>query len=208
MEVAVDSPILTWSVPAGPEGARWRRGVALFCLLAIASWWELGWRQGSVLAASRHVSLALPAALMVAAHLAASAIEASAYVLWWRTRGARLPWRPFFAGLVALSLVDRCAASLASLAERAPALVPYLAPLVGPQLWRTRPPGVEPGLWAAFGGLGLLTLARIGATAWLQSAGTGRRWRVAIVVTAITWLASRVAVWWAVDLVRGRSPLP
>jgi hypothetical protein len=207
MEVAMDSLILTWSTSAPPEAARWRRGAALLFALALLSWAELGWRQGGSLAA-RHVNLAVAAGLMTAAHLAAGAIEASAYVLWWRTRGARLAWSPFFVGLVALSLVDRCAASLAALAQRAPALAPWLAPLAGPQLVRASLPGLEPGLWAAFGGLGLLTLARITATAWLQAAGTGRRLRAALVATALAWLATRVAVWWTVDLVRGMSPLP
>jgi hypothetical protein len=204
----MDSPMLTWYPPAARDAVRWRRGAALLFVLALASWAELGWRQGSGFAAGRHVNLAVAAALMVAAHLAASAIEASAYALWWRGRGARLPWAPFFTGLVALSLVDRAAASLAALAQRMPALAPWLAPLVGPQLLRDRLPGVEPGLWAAFGGLGLLTLARIGATAWLQAAGTGRRLCAALAVTTLAWLATRIAVWWAVDLVRGMSPLP
>jgi hypothetical protein len=203
----MDSPILTWSAPAPPDAARWRRTAALLFVLALLSWAELGWRQGGSLAAPR-VNLAVTAGLMAAAHLAASAIEASVYVLWWRTRGARLAWPPFFVGLVALSLVDRCAASLAALAQRAPALAPWLAPLVGPQLVRGSLPGLEPGLWAAFGGLGLLALARLGATAWLQAAGTGRRLRAALAVTALVWLATRVAVWWSVDLLRGMSPLP
>ena len=204
------SPMPAWSapVPVRDDAARWRRATVLLFALALAAWAEMGWRQGSALLAGRHPDLAVAAALMVAAHLAASAIEASAYVLWWRTRGARLAWRPFFAALVALSLVDRCSASLASLAARAPALAPWLAPLAGPQLVRDSLPGVEPGLWAAFGGLGLLTLARLGATAWLQAAGTGRRLRVALALTAGVWLATRVAVWWAADLARGRSPLP
>lgn len=203
----MDSPILTWSAPAPADAVRWRRAAGLLFALALLSWGELGWRQGGALAA-RHVNLAVAAALMAAAHLVAGAIEASAYVLWWRTRGARLAWTPFFVALVALSLVDRCAASLAALAQRAPALAPWLAPLAGPQLVRGSLPGVEPGLWAGFGGLGLLTLARLGATAWLQAAGTGRRLRAALAVTALVWLVTRVAVWWSVDLVRGMSPLP
>jgi hypothetical protein len=207
MEVAMDTPILTWSAAAPPDADRWRRAAALLFALALLSWAESGWRQGSGLAVPR-ASLAITAALMVAAHLAASGVEAAAYVLWWRTRGARLAWAPFFVGLVALSLADRCAASLTALAEHAPALAAWLAPVAGAQLVRGALPGVEPGLWAAFGGLGLLTLARIAATAWLQAAGTGRRLRAALAVTALAWLFTRVAVWWCLDLVRGMSPLP
>ncbi len=204
----MNSPMLTWSAPEPTGASRWRPGVALLFVLAVASWAELGWRQGGSAGLGRHVPVAVMAGLMVAAHLAGSALEASAYALWWRTRGARLRWRPFFVGLVALSLVDRCSASLAALARQVPALAPWLAPLAGPQLVPGLLPDVEPGLRAAFGGLGLLTLARIGATAWLQASGTGRRLRAALAVTACAWLAGRVAVWWLADLVRGASPLP
>jgi hypothetical protein len=53
----------------------------------------------------------------------------------------------------------------------------------------------------------LLTLARIAITAWLQSVGTGRRLRGPLLVTSLAWLATRVALWWAMDLFRGMSPL-
>ena len=204
----MDSPTVTWSGQGPPDAVRWRRAGALLFVVALVSWWELGWRQAGALGAVRQAGPAVAAALMAAAHLAASAVEASAYALWWRTRGARLPWWPFFVGLVALSLVDRLATGLAELALRSPSLAPWLAPLAGPQLVRGRPSGAEAGLWAAFGGLGALTVARIAATAWLQAAGTGRRLRAALAVTALAWLVTRVAVWWTVDLVRGRSPLP
>lgn len=204
----MDSWAATWSGQGPPDAVRWRRAGALLFVLALISWWELGWRQAGALGAGRQAAPAVAAGLMAAAHLAASAVEASAYALWWRTRGARLPWRPFFVGLVALSLVDRLATGLAELALRSPSLAPWLAPLAGPQLVRARLPGLEPGLWAAFGGLGALTLVRLAATALLQAAGTGRRLQAALAVTALVWLATRVAVWWTVDLVRGMSPLP
>jgi hypothetical protein len=208
MEVSMDSPAATACARGPTDAAQWRRGGALLFVVALASWWELGYRQGSGLGVEPHVNLMLAAGLMVVAHLGANAIEASTYVLGWRACGVRLPWSPFFVGLVALSLVDGVAANLAGLAEGSPWLAPWLATLAGPQLVREGLPGVGTGLWAAFGGLGLLTLARITATAWLQAAGTGRRLRTAFAVTALTWLATRVAVWWTVDLVRGRSPLP
>ena len=183
-----------------------RMNVFLF-LVALASWWEAGYRQGSDLGAGQHLNLAVAATLMLLARLAASAVEALAYALWWRTRGARLPYLRFLVALVALSLTDRFALGLAALAGRSPALAPWLAPLAGLQLLRDRLPGVEPVLWVAFGSLGLLTLARLVITAWLQSAGTGRRLRGPLLVTTLAWLATRVALWWTVDLSRGMSPL-
>ncbi len=176
-------------------------------LVALASWWQVGLRQGGELGAGRHLDLAVAAGIMVLARLASSAVEALVYVLWWRTRGARLPYGRFLVALIALSLVDRCSQGLVALAAGAPALAPWLAPLAGPQLVADRLPGLTPALRAAFGGLGLLTLARIAVTAWLQSVGTGRRLRGPLAVTALAWLATRVALWWSVDLLRGMSPL-
>jgi hypothetical protein len=192
---------------AASDALRMRRMNLFLSVVALASWWETGYRQGAALGAGPHLPLAVAATLMLVARLASSAIEALAYVVWWRARGARLPYVAFLVALVALSLVDRIALDLGSLAGRTPALAPLLAPLAGIQLLRSRLPGGEPALWAAFGGLGLLTVARITITAWLQSAGTGRRLRAALSVTAAAWLASRIVVWWTLDLVRGASPL-
>jgi hypothetical protein len=190
-----------------PDNRRMQRLNVFLFLIALASWWELGLRQGGELGAGQHLNLAVAATIMVLARLAASAVEALAYALWWRTRGARLPYARFLVALVALSLVDRFAQSLVALAGRAPALTPWLAPVAGLQLLKDRLPGAEPVLWVAFGSLGLLTLARIAITAWLQSAGTGRRLRGPLLVTTLAWLGTRVAMWWALDLFRGMSPL-
>ena len=192
---------------AVPDERRMQRMNVFLFLVALASWWEVGCRQGRDLGAGPHLNLAVAATIMVLARLGASAVEALAYALWWRTRGARLPYPRFLVALVALSLVDRFALSLVALAGRAPALGPWLAPVAGLQLLKDRLPGVEPVLWVAFGSLGLLTLARIALTAWLQSAGTGRRLRGPLLVTTLAWLATRVALWWTMDLSRGMSPL-
>jgi hypothetical protein len=198
------------AVPAprtAPDPRRMHRMNVFLGLIALASLWEVGLRQGGELGAGQHLNLAVAATLMVLARLTASAVEALAYTLFWRSRGTRLPYARFLVGLVALSLVDRFAQSLVALAGRVPALTPWLAPIAGLQLLKDRLPGVEPVLWVAFGSLGLLTLARIAITAWLQSAGTGRRLRGPLLVTTLAWLATRVGLWWAMDLLRGMSPL-
>jgi hypothetical protein len=203
----MDSSAAMLAAPAAPDHRRMHRMNVFLFLVALASWWELGLRQGSELGAGQHLNLAVAATIMVLARLAASAVEALAYALWWRTRGARLPYARFLVGLVALSLVDRFAQSLVALAGRAPALAPWLAPVAGFQLLKERWPAVEPVVWVAFGSLGLLTLARIAITAWLQSVGTGRRLRGPLLVTTLAWLATRVALGWLMDLFRGMSPL-
>lgn len=195
------------AVHAAPDPHRLHRMNVFLCLVALASWWELGLRQGRELGAGQPLSLVAAATIMVLARLAASAVEALAYTLWWRARGTRLPYARFLVALVALSLVDRFAQSLVALATRTPSLAPWLAPVAGFQLLKDRLPGVSPVLWVAFGGLGLLTLARIVITAWLQSVGTGRRLRGPLLVTTLAWFATRIALGWTVDLLRGMSPL-
>lgn len=190
--------------PADPGFDRLNR---FLFLVALATWGEAGWRQGAALAAgTTHLPVAVAAALMIASRLAAGAVEALAYALWWRGRGARLPFARFFVALVALSLVDRCTLGLAALAAANPGLAPLLAPLAGPQALGARF-DAGAGLRAACGAIGALTLARVVITAWLQSVQAGRRMREALAVTAVAWLGSRVAVWWLVDLARGMSPI-
>jgi hypothetical protein len=203
----MEASAATLSAHAVPDDRRMHRMNVFLSLIALASWWEVGYRQGGELGAGQQLNLAVAATIMVLARLAASAVEALAYTLWWRTRGARLPYLRFLVALVALSLVDRFAQSLVTLAARTPALAPGLAPIAGLQLLRDRLPAAEPGLWVAFGSLGLLTLSRIGITAWLQSVGTGRSLRGPLLVTTLAWLITRVALWWTMDLFRGMSPL-
>ncbi len=203
----MDPSVAALAARTAPDPRRMHRMNVFLFVVALASWWELGLRQGRELGAGQHLNLAVAAGIMVLARLAASAVEALAYTLWWRTRGARLPYVRFFVALVALSLVDRFAQSLVALAGRSPGLAPWLAPVAGLQLVRERLPGLEPALWVAFGGLGLLTLTRLAITAWLQATGAGRRLRETLLVTAVAWLATRVALWWAMDLFRGMSPL-
>ncbi len=172
--------------------------------VALASWWQSGLAQGAALEGFPHGSPAVAATLFVLVRLAASAIEALFYSLWWRARGARLPYGWFLVALVALSIVDRFGAGLAVLAGRSPALAPWLAPIAGLQLLGDR---LAPTLRVALGGVGLLALSRVVITAWFQSAYTGRRLRGALTVTALAWIATRLAAWWVVDLARGMSPV-
>jgi hypothetical protein len=204
--------IATACAPAPPAERLALGPYLLLLVLALLSWWDLSYRMGGQLASGPGAPLprlhpALLATFLVAARVAANAVEASAYALWWRARGARLPFARFFVGLVALSLLDRCAVSLAALAGRQPALAPWLAPLAGPSLLRSEWPALSTGLGAVFGGLGLLVLARITMAARLQAAALGRRLRGPLLVTAAAWLVTRVALGWTMDLVRGMSPL-
>jgi len=199
----MDSSAAIPCASAASAGPRLHRLHVFLLVVALLSWWEAAWRQGAALGAGQHLNLAFAATIMVTARLAASACEALAYVLWWRTRGARLPYVRFLVALVALSLVDRFALSLGGLAERTPALAGWLAPIAGLQLVGRH----ASALATSFGSFGLLTLARLVVTAWLQAEGLGRRLGGPLLVTVAAWLVTRVALWWTLDLLRGMSPV-
>jgi hypothetical protein len=194
------------------QGRSALRPYAILLVVALFSWWDLAYRQGGlpVSGAGRtgpHLDPAVAATILVLARIAVSAVEALAYSLWWRTRGARLPFGPFLVALLALSLLDRCAISLATLAERTPALAPWLAPVAGLHLLAARQPMGESGLASASGSLGLLALARITMTARVQATALSRGLGGPLLVTGAIWLVTRVALWWTMDLVRGMSPV-
>jgi len=193
--------------PLPPAHAGLLRQQLFLAVMALLLWWWLAWRDGAAFFTGPRGQVALAATFMVLGRLCASAVEALAYVAFWRTRGARLPYGRFLVGLVALSLTDHLALGLTGLARHDATLAPWLAPLAGAHLVRERWPGIEPGLWSAFGGLGLLTLARLVMTGWLQASGLGRRLRGPLFLTTAVWIVSRVVVWWGADLVRGMSPV-
>jgi hypothetical protein len=173
-------------------------------------WWDQGLAQ--VMAAlpeghARGPAVSVAAALVVALHGAGYAAEGAFYVIWWRIRGARLPFWRFTTWLAVLWLIDLTGETLGGISLQHPAVAPWLAPLAGIGLLA---PGLHPrdGLGAAFAGFGLLTLARIAATAVLQARTLGRDLREPLAVTTLAWLATRLAVGLGLDLLRGMSPLP
>jgi hypothetical protein len=148
-------------------------------------------------------ALVLAAIGGVVGRIAAQLIEAGFYVLLWRALGRTLPFANFFVTIVSLSLLDVASVQLVRWAADSPPA--WVAVLCGFQAV----PGAlvgEPGLRVAFGGFGLLTLARIAGTAWPQRPAGG--WRTGLALTGAIWLAGRLATWWTTDLVRGVSPLP
>jgi hypothetical protein len=206
-EIPLNATAIIPPSSASPAEPRALRTYTFFLVVALVSWWEAAYRQGGDLGVGRHLNLAFAASLMVVSRVLASAVEALAYTLWWRARGARLPYVSFLVALVALSIVDRCALSLAMVATRSPALGPWLAPVAGLHLLGSGWLAGEPGLRAALGSFGLLTLARITLTAWLQAAALQRRLGSVLLVTAGAWLVTRVVLWWMTDLLRGMSPI-
>jgi hypothetical protein len=131
--------------------------------------------------------------------------EAAFYTVWWRSHGERLPYWRFFAWIAAFSIADLLGYSL----QRTTAAGPEWARALGHVL--AGPGGVdgpvESGWVAAFGNLGVLTLSRIGMTAWAQARALGRDLIGPMMVTTSAWLLTRLTVWWSFDLMRGMSPV-
>ena len=187
----------------------WARPVAVAFVSLL--WWDAYHRQlaAGMPAGAPRGAVALGTGMATVGHLAGNALEAAFYRLWWRSRGARFGYGSFFVWLVALSLFDIGAIALRDVArEHAPAAAGWLAALAGPGAARDSFPGISPGLRAALGSIGLLALARVAATAWLQARAVGRGLAGPLGLTLSTWGLARLVVWWGTDLLRGRSPLP
>lgn len=148
------------------------------------------------------------AAFAVAARVPALLSEAVVYHLWWRARGFRLPFWRFTSWVAMLSTIDVLGFSIRRAAgDDSEALRVLAAVFAGPG----GPGGATApasGIAAAFGSLGILTIVRIGMTAWAQARGIGYALGRPLLLTAGAWLVSRIIAWWSVDLLRGMSPLP
>jgi hypothetical protein len=172
------------------------------------SWWKEIFAQTE--AAAMTAAGAAPAALVwlgLGARGLATLTEAAVYVLWWKSHGARLRYWRFAAWIAALSAADLFGFALGRAAQHAPDVVRILCAILAGPLAGGDPWVVASGAMAAFGNLGLLTLLRIGVTAWAQARGTGRSPGGALVVTGHAWLLTRLATWWSFDLLRGMSPV-
>jgi hypothetical protein len=153
-------------------------------------------------------SLVLAASSVTAARFGAQAVEAAFYGWWWRCRGTALGFWRFYLWIVSLSALDLWAAKLSATALEHPGGIAHvIAPVAGLALLKPDFPGVSPGLWVGFGSLGLLCLARILATAHVQRLGIGGGLGPPLRLTLAIWTLTRVAHWWLVDLLRGRSPI-
>jgi hypothetical protein len=132
--------------------------------------------------------------------------EAAFYVLVWRARSSRLPFWRFLGFVIAFSVTDQLAYGLAAPFKDggAPA---WRVALAGLHLAAGTPFHDSPAIRAAFGSIGLLTALRIGLTAIPQARAAGRRLIGPLILTALVWLLTRIAAWWAFDLIRGMSPV-
>ncbi len=173
-------------------------------------WFEALWRTTRDSPATS-LSPALAATVGLATQLAFTALEASLGVAAWGSLGRNVRWSMLAPALLTASIPEAVAVSV--LAEQ-PAL---------PEVWRVAMAGLRamPEYVAAspfvqaFAGLGALTLTRLvlathAHTAALRvcaarAAAPARHGRDAALLVLAFYAVSRLAIWWGLDLVRGRS---
>lgn len=177
-----------------------RRGPSLwlFAVLTATVWFEVLWRSA---AASSSLPPALAALAGLASQLAFTALEASLGVAVWGALGTRVPWSGLAPRLLTVSATE--AAAVAIVSGRPALPVPWAVLLAGA---RADPSAATPGVLAqTVAAFGVLTLVRLvlAVHAHATAARTSGR-RAAFVVLGF-YLASRCAMWWTLDLMRGQS---
>lgn len=142
------------------------------------------------------------ARVATAAVAAAALAEAALYGMLWAARGRRLPLAAAFVAVLQAGVLELVALRVLEFAGEGPS--PWVAALAGVRALRT---GGRAGsaLAVAFGGAGLLALARLAIFAGLQASLVRCRFREAFALTCGVWLCSRVAQWWLVELLAGRG---
>jgi hypothetical protein len=140
----------------------------------------------------------------LAAQLGFTAFEALAAAALWRLAGYPVGWSALAPRILAASAAETLAVSIA--AGRARLALSWAALLAGPRALRG--PSGEHGLAAAFAAVGLLALARVLLSAWLQARAARAGLETALALVLAMWLVSRLAVWWMIDLLQGRSFQP
>ena len=197
------------SIPTVPaRHADWRAWAFAVCAATI--WFEAIWRSTRDAPASA-LTPTVAAIAGLATQLLCTALEASLATAAWTSLGRKMRWSALAPALLTASVTEAFAVSV--IAER-----PYL-----PQLWRVAlagaralPEHVAAGpLAQAFAGFGVLTLLRLvlATCAHVEAlracsgppTSLSGRWRDAALVVLTFYTSSRLAIWWGLDLFRGRS---
>ncbi|MBI5168485.1 MAG: hypothetical protein HZA61_03255 [Candidatus Eisenbacteria bacterium] len=201
------SPRARAVAPAGPLAGLPAVWAPVLLLLPLAAWIESARRLYAQAGAHTLPEGPPPAgivALALALGVAAVLVECAFLRMVWAARGVRLPFAPLAFALGLLTVPESCAqAALAHVAPGSAAAV-WLAPWVGYRALAGDAAGAN-GWSFAFAGAGLLTAARIAASAAVQSRLAGRRWREAALLVTVVWLLSHVLLAWLAELARGRA---
>jgi hypothetical protein len=186
----------------------WRAWAFAACAASI--WFEALWRATHDAPASP-LTPTVAAAVGLATQLVYTSLEASLATAAWSSLGRDVRWSALAPALLTASVTEAIAVSV--IAER-----PYL-----PQAWRVALAGARAlpehvamsPLAQAFAGFGVLALVRLALATWAHvealracgrhSTSASPRWRDAALMVLTFYTASRLAIWWGLDLFRGRS---
>lgn len=186
-------------VVTAPATAR-RNGPWLFATLTAIFWFEVLWRSAEV--AGRESPGPLVIALVgLASQVGFTAVEAVLGVAIWASSGATARWSVLMPLLLTASAAE--AAAVAVITGQPALAEPWPVLLAGVRA--AAEPGNPGALLQAFASFGLLTLVRLALAAHAHATAARTNWRHAALVVLGLYLASRCAMWWTLDLMRGHS---
>ena len=188
------------AVAVPPPASRRSQAPWLFASISATAWYYL-------LARTTADSSPLPvpssviAGIGLASQVLFTALEALLGVAVWAAMGVRVRWSELMPLLLTVSGLEALSVAVASGRFELPAPWPVL--LAGTRAGSSSgTPSVGAETFAAFGAL---TLARLAFAAQAHAVAARVRWRRAACVVLVFYLASRCAVWWSLDLMRGHS---
>jgi hypothetical protein len=168
-------------------------------LLVMLFWAQVLWR------AAERQGGPLPVAAMVAAGLGAqlafSALEGACAAATWRALGARVGVAPLVARVLVASAAEGFAVAILVGDVGLPDALATV--LCGPRAWPDWRP--DSGFARAFAATGVLTLVRVALSAHAQARLAGASFARGLAVVGSLHLAARLVLWWASDLLLGRS---
>lgn len=186
-------------VVTAPAGAR-RHGPWLFAALTAIFWFEVLWRSAEV-AGREWPAPAVVALAGLVSQVGFTALEAVLGVAAWASFGTTARWSTLMPLLLTASAAE--AAAVAVITGQ-PALVePWPVLLAGVRA--AAEPGNPGALFQAFAAFGLFTFVRLALAAHAHATAARTGWRRAALVVLGFYLASRCAMWWTLDLMRGHS---
>ena len=195
-----------------PRGLAWPVAAAavplLYAWIAWSWWGEIRTQLAALPETGAAHGIEVLAAAAVAARIPSVLSEAALYTLWWRARGLRLPYWRFVCCVAMFSTIDLFGFAIRRAVEDTPQALRLIGALLAGPAGIDAPAIPGSGSGAAFGNLGLFTLARVIMTAWAQARGIERPLGAPLLVTTLAWLFTRLVAWWSVDLLRGLSPVP
>jgi hypothetical protein len=181
--------------------------VPLWIAAVLMTWWATD-RQLLPPAIAAHGQWSAAGLVTGLTRLVLFTLEALVYWAAWRALGTRLNLFTLAMWILSLSMFDALAVRIGELGRAHPSDWTFVAIVLAGPVAVAAPGAATTGTTAAvFGTVGLLDVVRIGAWCDVQRRAARTTWRRPVVITLALWTVSRLALWWGLDLVRGRSLL-